>query len=37
MLDDEGCFFGVHDEALDDAGGDDTLLGVEVRAGLGCC
>ena len=34
MLDDEGRLLGVHDEALDDAGGDDTLLGIEVRRGL---
>lgn len=30
VLDDEGGFLGVHDKALDDASGDDTLLGVEV-------
>lgn len=30
VLDDEGCLLGVHDEALDDASGNDTLLGVEV-------
>ena len=30
VLDDEGRLLRVHDEALDDAGRDDTLLGVEV-------
>jgi hypothetical protein len=30
VLDDEGGFLAVHDEALDDASGDDTLLRVEV-------
>ena len=34
VLDDEGRLLGVHDEALDDARGDDTLLGVEVGRGL---
>ena len=30
VLDDESGLLGVHDEPLDDAGGNDTLLGVEV-------
>lgn len=30
MLDNEGRLLAVHDEALDDAGGDDALLAVEV-------
>lgn len=30
VLDDKGSLLGVHDEALNDAGSDDTLLGVEV-------
>jgi hypothetical protein len=30
VLDDEGRLLAVHDEALDDAGGDDALLAVEV-------
>ena len=34
MLNDEGSLLGVHDEAFDDAGSDDTLFGVEVSAWL---
>lgn len=34
VLDDEGGLLGVHNEALDDAGGDNTLLGVEVGGRL---
>ena len=34
VLDDEGGLLCVHDEALDDAGGDDTLFGVEIGGGL---
>lgn len=34
VLDDEGRLFGVHDETLDDARGNDALLGVEVGGGL---
>ena len=34
VLDDEGGLLGVHDESLDDAGGNDTLLGVQVGGGL---
>ena len=30
MLDNKGGFLAVHDESLDDSGGDDTLLGVQV-------
>lgn len=31
MLDDESRTLGVHDEALDDSSGDDTLLRIKVR------
>jgi len=31
VLDDKGSLLGVHDEALDDTRGDDTLFRVEVR------
>ena len=34
MLHDERSLLRVHDEALDDACGDDTLFGVEVGGGL---
>lgn len=34
VLNDECCLLGVHNEALDDAGRNDTLLGVEVGRGL---
>lgn len=34
VLDDEGSLLGVHDVSLDDTGGNDTLLGVEVGRGL---
>ena len=34
VLDDESSLLGVHNEALDDAGRDDTLLGVEIGAWL---
>lgn len=30
VLDDESSLLGVHDEALDDTAGDDTLLGIKV-------
>ncbi len=34
VLDDERCLLAVHDESFDDSGGNDTLLGVEVRRRL---
>ena len=34
VLDDKGGLLGVHDEALDDTRGNNTLFGVEVRTGL---
>lgn len=34
VLDDEGSLLGMHDVSLDDTGGNDTLLGVEVCRGL---
>jgi hypothetical protein len=34
VLDNEGRLLSVHDETLDNAGSDDTLLGVEVGGGL---
>lgn len=34
VLDDEGSLLGVHDETLDDTGGDNTLLGIQVGGRL---
>lgn len=34
VLDDEGGLFGVEDEALDDLGSNDALLGIEIGRGL---
>lgn len=34
VLNNESGFLGVHDEPFDDAGGDDTLLGVKIGAWL---
>ncbi len=34
VLDDESRLLGVHDEALDDSRGDDTLFGVQIGGGF---